>query len=235
MMKHDERRRDTRFEDVKEVVVTQIFPSQEEQVITQTRDISASGLRYSSPREIPVGALIKVELEIHEKPVVLMGQVRWQKQTDTHHEAGVEFVNVADDPVLKTYLGQLEHKTNQEDGEKLIFVKFLRSPHAPALEGQTFYCKPRDMCEDGLMLKILDKPAMSSSVAMRIDLSTPPIRFKQKGEVAWIKRIGNTKEYRLGIQFQDMKNSARTVWSHALFGMGFNKADKVKTAQFKPD
>jgi len=64
-------------------------------VFCATEDLSARGMRVTSDRVIPNGALVDIWIAVQDPPRAysLLGTVRWVEETDPPgpHQAGVEF------------------------------------------------------------------------------------------------------------------------------------------------
>jgi hypothetical protein len=118
---HDKRKAPRLKEDneVTIVVLSGRDPLPKEKIIyDSSHDISKSGARIHAHILLPVDTLIRIDITlktIHQM-ITVMGKVKWIKIIcdDESYEAGVEFVNTADEAIkkLKDYISWKQQTTN---------------------------------------------------------------------------------------------------------------------------
>ncbi len=222
-----ERRSSERFMDEKYVKITRIFPVEADvrknQMQVFTRDVSAGGMRLISEESLSVDALIQMELNTGASELMMVGQVRWSREIAELQafETGVEFVNVSDTPAMQSYLLSLKKKSIDDQKpitkKSSICVKFLSCPDVPILEDQMFYCRVGDLFKDGMQMVIPLNIDMDAAIEVRIDFVKPPLKFKQKGRIAWTRHTHSG--YMAGIEFLDMSDITKTLWCKTLISL----------------
>lgn len=100
-----ERRKRNRFVERNEVLIrTTVDKYQGAGIAAHTYDLSTGGARIITSKSYPVGALIKIRLNLagSDQPVNLDGVVKWTRPKDSEdaYEIGVEFERLTSQAVL---------------------------------------------------------------------------------------------------------------------------------------
>jgi len=117
-----EQRKASRLKEDNEVTIVVLSgrdPLPKEKIIyDSSRDISTSGARIHAHILLPVDTLVRIDITlktIHQM-ITVMGKVKWVKIIcdDESYEAGVEFVNTADEAIkkLKDYISWKQQNTS---------------------------------------------------------------------------------------------------------------------------
>lgn len=111
--------------------------------------------------------------------------------------------------------------------EMAVFVETYSSPSGEARSPNIVISKTVDISANGLQI-VMDKPVSPGSILqVCVEFNGAPPHYHLTGEVKWVARIGQAKDYLVGFSLLESDQTDIVDWKHRIAQMVEDPANAV--------